>query len=46
MTIGLIIAIVLALGLLGFGLAHFGWSIKTNPEGTRWRGRVRRRRAR
>ena len=44
MTIGVIIAIVLALGLLVFGVAHSGWAIKTNPQGTRWRGRVRRRR--
>ncbi len=45
MTVGVIIAIVLALGLLVGGLIHFGWAIKSNPEGTGWRGRVRWRRA-
>jgi hypothetical protein len=44
MTVGVIIAIVLALGLLVFGVVHFAWAIKTNPEGTGWRGRVRRHR--
>ncbi len=44
MTIGVIIGIVLVLGLLIGAFVHFGWAIKTQPQGTGWRGRVRRRR--
>ncbi|MGH2868185.1 MAG: hypothetical protein ACRDNK_11550 [Solirubrobacteraceae bacterium] len=44
MTVGVIIAIVLALALLAFVVTKFGWAIKTQPQGTGWRGRVRRRR--
>lgn len=44
MTLGVTIAIVLTVALLGFVVTKFGWAIKTQPPGTRWRGRVRGRR--